>query len=76
MAVFYCLTALGNFKPIPFTNSWLAVKLLLALTSTVILGFESRRPHDDILLSNGSGSPQNLLPATHLKNCNNQLLAT
>jgi hypothetical protein len=69
MAVFYCLTALGSFRPTLFTNWWLAVKLLLALASTVIFGFDSRGPHDHILLSDGSGSPQNSPAATHFKNC-------
>jgi hypothetical protein len=39
----------------------LTAKLLLALASTVILGSESHRTHDRILLSDGSGSLQTLL---------------
>jgi hypothetical protein len=38
----------------------LTAKLLLALASTVILGSESHRTHDHILLSDGSGSLQSL----------------
>jgi hypothetical protein len=36
----------------------LTAKLLLALASTAIIGFESHGTHDHILLSDGSGSLQ------------------
>jgi hypothetical protein len=52
------LRALDRLKP----GRW-SGKLLLALASTVILGSESRGPHDHILLSDGSGSLQNLSPS-------------
>jgi hypothetical protein len=39
-------------------TDWLTAKLLLAVASTVILGSESHRTHDHILLSGGSGSLQ------------------
>jgi hypothetical protein len=43
---------------------WLAVKLLLALTNTAILGFESHETRDHILLSDSFGSLQRNSKAT------------
>jgi hypothetical protein len=37
----------------------MAAELLLALVSTVIIGFESDGTQDHVLLSDGSGSLQN-----------------
>jgi hypothetical protein len=57
-----CRATMEVFEP---ASTWatrclysLAVKLLLALTSTVILGFEFHGSHDHILMSDGSGSLQ------------------
>jgi hypothetical protein len=43
-----------------FCRFWLTAKLLLALASTVIFGYESHGTHGHILLSDGSGSLQTL----------------
>jgi hypothetical protein len=42
-------------------------KLLLALTSTVILGSESHRTHDPVLISDGSRNLQSNSSSAHLK---------
>jgi hypothetical protein len=52
---------LGPGPPADPTIYWLTAKLLLGLASTVILGSESHRTHDQILLPDGSGSLQTLL---------------
>jgi hypothetical protein len=53
--MFYCLTTF------PWSCLCLSGKLLLALASTVILGSKFHGTHDQILLSDGSGSLQNSL---------------
>jgi hypothetical protein len=67
MAVFFCVTTLGMVNYTPVVSWLLTEKFLLALASTVILGFDSHVIHDHILLFDGSGSRSHWLSLCSLR---------